>query len=194
MMPARTWEGLGEHLYKSEFRPNTLIPYGELQLNVLLAKGNTLLNHFLHSYNEREASLYQDPETIVGPIPEENIRIIANANEMIYQFLPCETWNGLCDHLAKNYNLQPRLSGNDTEIPNISVKGKSGSIFKGALTGFNREGKIRLLCYGELLAKSSVPLVLEKSYIKRINEGNEILYSDSPLNMREIFGAVTSDK
>lgn len=195
MKPARTWDGVEGRFYKSGIPSDFVAPYGKLELNVRLDNGDVLLKHFMRFYNEHGASLYEDPETIIGMIPKERIRIIADVNEIIYQFLPCNTWKGFCDYLSEIRGIEPRLSGNYIEIPNVSVTGKAGNIFRGTLTACNKDKKtVKVLLDSELLGSPFISFDFEEPYVREIKEGNEILYSGSPLKKEDVFRAVTSNK
>ncbi|UCC91940.1 MAG: hypothetical protein JSV39_01600 [Candidatus Aenigmatarchaeota archaeon] len=190
MLPATTWNGLQDLLYKSGIPADYEVPYGKLETNVLLDTGKVLLKHSLLSYNEYGGSFHENPESTTGTISKEKIRIIADQNEIIYQFLPCNTLRRFCDYLSETSGLEPRPSGKNIKIPNISVIGDGGNAFNGTLIGFNKKEKIiRVLLNPELLAKPFLNFPFEEHSIREIRREGEIVYSSSPLKKEDVFGA-----
>ncbi len=192
MPPATTWNGMQDLLYKSGIPADYEVPYGKLETNVLLNNGKVLLGHSLLSYNEYGASFHENPESTTDMIPKEKIRIVADANEIIYQFLPCNTLRRFCDYLSElpeTSGLEPRPSGKNIKIPNISVIGDGGNTFNGTLIGFNKKEKIiRVLLDPELLTKPFLNFPFEEHGIREIRREGEIVYLSSPLKKEDVFG------
>ena len=189
MKPATTWDELKDRLYNAGFQSGIEIPYGKFELNVLLGTGEVMPKHFLLSYNEYGASLHEDPESTIGDIPKENIRIIADANEIIYQSFPCITLSRFCDYLSETRGLDPSPSEKNIKITDISVIGGAGNAFNGTLTSYDKNEKIiRVLLNPELLGKPFLNFPFEERIIKEIKKEGEIVYSSSPLKKEDIFG------
>ncbi len=182
---ARTWDGArGRFYHELGIHSDSEVPYGGPKLNVHMKNGDVLTKCCLRFYNDKEASFYQGSERNIIGASKETVRKIVkvweNGNKIIYQCLPCNTWNAFCEYLSKEFDFPPGLSGHGLEIPDCTFLSKRGVEHKGKLIGYSyKRGKV--LVQDE--ADPDITWDITKFDIAEIWMRGEKVYKDKHLQM-----------